>query len=322
MAKHFMRFYPFFPQLVEGIVLNLLILGVFISRFLTPRLTEVWKTLQVTAALLSLSLLSAYMIGQTSILSTVLLALAWHLLTQFKKDTWLQPGLKQELILGSLLWLLSAKPSVGLLLGFLLLGFKAWRALITAAFLCLLTCILTSPHLGGWTSWPGDYLKLVGAYYPDGLGAFMGPGVPPHILTNLFGFLAQIPSFDQSLAHAVCKNTWLIGLSFFSLAAFLHWIRPSFFLKLGIVWFLLFCPHVAATEDWLIVLALAENPNKQRRAHGILLLGLTLAIVNLRQGVFIDTMALAWLAKAALLFYWMLRERYYLLKLPHLSDEN
>lgn len=280
-------------------LLQAVLLAAFVWKYVPPRLGDRWQLAQAVAALGSLSLLSTFWIGQTSIVSTVLLAAAWALLTVAERRSLLQEGL-----LGILLWMLSSKPSIGILLGFWLLAFRAWRALGMGALLCGLSCLWTAPLLGGWPLWISDYLHLLGNYHQDGIGAFMAPGLPPRILTNLFGFLVQSTPLSDAAAAGLCRDLWLAGLAALTGLAALRRIRPPHFLQLSLVWFLVFCPHVSATEDWALVLAVLADGRPQRPARGLWILLLVLAAVNLRQGIGSEHLALALGAKIALLATW------------------
>ncbi|MEM1060264.1 MAG: glycosyltransferase family 87 protein [Verrucomicrobiota bacterium] len=280
--------------------------------YLAPRVRDLPGLILALAGTLSLSFFSTLIIGQTSILTTVAIAGIWALLWDFARQEWRPLELRGSLLAGGLLFLVASKPSVAIAAGFLLLGARAWRALGVAAALCLATSLAMSPVLGGFPQWIGDYVALLGGYNQEQIGDFMRPGIPPQILTSLLGFLDQAGPGSPARNAAVCQVLWLGGSLLLCGLVLTRRLPPGAYFRLTLVWFLIFCPHVSATEDWLLVLAVVEPrawPPRVAPRHRLWLLEAALLVVavNFRQGVPFENLALApaLVAKFGLLLLWV-----------------
>lgn len=281
--------------------------------YLTPRLQGMPDLLLALGAMFSLSFFSTLIIGQTSILTAAAIAGTWALLWDFSEQRWRHLNWGQHLLLAFLLFLMASKPSIAIAVGAMLLAARAWRALAIGAVLCLATGLALSPVLGGFPQWISDYRALLDGYHQDGIGDFMRPGLPPHILTSLLGFLDQWTTWGSGFNSTLCKCLWLGGTGALIALVFSQKMSGSTFFRLNLLWFLIFCPHVSATEDWILALAVIEplrstDPKEAyRRPTWILEFLLVVMAVNFRQGVPFGELALApaLFAKLALLGLWI-----------------
>lgn len=281
--------------------------------YLTPRLQGMPDLFLALVAVLSLSFFSTLIIGQTSIVTAAAVAGTWALLWNFSTQRWRQFGWGGHLLLGFLLFLVASKPSIAIAVGAMLLAAQAWRAIAIGAVLCLLTSLALSPVLGGFPQWISDYRALLDGYHQDGIGDFMRPGLPPHILTSLLGFLDQWTMWSSGFNSALCKYLWLGGTFGLIGLAWSQKLSGCTFFRLNLLWFLIFCPHVSATEDWILALAVVEplrvkmDKEAYQRPTWILEILLVAIVVNFRQGVPFETLELApaLFAKLTLLGLWI-----------------
>lgn len=292
--------------------LSVLVATLLWRLYLTPRIQGGSDLVLALVSVLSLSFFSTLIIGQTSILTAAAVAGTWAVLWDFSEQRWRKLDWGSHLLLALLLFLVASKPSIAIAVGAMLLAARAWLALAMGALLCLATGLALSPVLGGFPEWISDYRALLDGYHQDAVGDFMRPGLPPHILTSLLGFLDQRTDWGSGFNSSVCKYLWLGGTAALIAFVFFQKLSGSAFFRLNLLWFLIFCPHVSATEDWILALAVVQplRPTNRKQAYPrptwlveVLLLA---AAVNFRQGVPFESLdyAPALFAKLALLGLW------------------
>lgn len=247
----------------------------------------------------SICVLSAFQVGQTTLITTSLLGVFWALLREHRTPS----SLGTDTLLALLFWALCLKPSVAIVPLMLLLGACAWRALGIGVLFLLLTWTFTASHYGGWWTGLRDYQFLLNHYNNAQLTPFMQRAHEPAISAeSSFPYLTSTQWFSI--------NRMLFSVSILALLV-LRWIRlitGSEHFQ-GMVWaFLLLSPYLLPTEDWVICLVVVEGTffrcEPTLVACGKVLL--LFAILDLRAGLTFPTQ-IDWYLKW-LLFGWIVVE--------------
>lgn len=160
----------------------------------------------------------------------------------------------QTAVTGLVLWALTAKPPLALTAGVVLLALRQWRPVLLAALLALATTLAISPLLG--TGWVSDYLHLITTHNRlQADPAFAFSHFPQH-MANLRGVLSVDVNLADDIASRIPSLIWLGTLA--GLVA----LGPRLRLTVGGCWsvgvllYLLFCPHVSSFEVLQVVLLL------------------------------------------------------------------
>ncbi len=291
-------------------VLNALLLIALTAWYLLPRIKNSVQAGAVLGAFFSYVLLDVFLMGQTSIVTTCLLAGGVILLETRSKRTG-RERLLADLLLGLILYLLAIKPSVGLILVALIIGERIWITLLACGVGLLLTWALLANHYGGLIAGLQDYLWILNHYCQADMTPFLRPGLAPGISTN---FTSALTIFAPEHNATIFLASRLIfeGLIFALIVA--RWFkRISFSTQLqGLLWtFLLFCPHLLVTEDFVICLLIVEG-NFFRAGWSalpkILLVFLLVNLIligNLFTGPGSSPLPLAFIAKVILAGWWL-----------------
>ncbi len=279
--------------------------------YLLPRIKNSVQAGAVFASFFSYVLLDVFLMGQTSIVTTCLLAAGVVLLETRSKRTG-RERLLADLLLSLILYLLAIKPSVGLILVALIIGERIWMALLACGVGLLLTWVLLANHYGGLIAGLQDYLWILNHYCQADMTSFLRPGLAPGISTN---FTSALTIFAPEHNAAIFLASRLIfeGLIFALIVA--RWFkRISFSTQLQglLLTFLLFCPHLLVTEDFVICLLIVEG-NFFRPGWSalpkILLVFLLVNLIligNLFTGPGSNPLPLAFAAKVILASWWLL----------------
>ncbi|MDZ4788179.1 MAG: hypothetical protein SH807_04485 [Blastochloris sp.] len=185
--------------------------------------------------------------GQTALLTTGIFL--W-LATNSEKN----PVCKVTSVINILLLvLLTIKPPLALCAGCIMLTHKNFREVFTAALIALIIGIF-------WTlresnlQWVTDYLSLVNSWNKTDASPFFGSWIWPETMSNLRGVLYQIKCSDRT-AFLISKTCFGLALIIFTCAAYK--LRSHLSSKarwtLGLLIYLLFCPHLSATEDLAMI---------------------------------------------------------------------
>ncbi len=242
--------------------------------YLLPNVTHPLQAWALAVTLPSICTTTALAIGQTAMLTTVLIGAFWILL-QRRSDV--SHGLLAiDFALASIFWAVCFKPSIAIVPFFLLLGAQSWRALIFGFGLLLITWTLVSGYYGGWWTGLEDYSFLV-SHYNHGL-------IPPF---DAAGHLAYIerPGIAQTFAF----NRTMLALSC-AILVVLRWTQRLTLSEMFqlLVWiFVLFSPYLLASEDWILCLLIVEGFffTSRNVLAAVIKLLLLAAIFNLRSNV-------------------------------------
>lgn len=283
-------------------ILGLVLLQLLILGYLRSRAINVAQALAVLLSFFSLSFFATVCVGQTSIVTTCLLAFGWALLQRRDPLESQYPALL-PLSLALVLWFLAFKPSFAAIWVVVLIAAKAWRALGWAAGFLLLTWVLLGPRYGGWITGLQDYTYLLGHYYQEAMPPFLQPGCTPPMNTNFNSFLVMLDPDLGAFSFNLNRILFLAG----NIAAILLCWRQRLTLSQlfqAALWnYLLFCPQLCATEDWVICLLAVEGNFFRPTASVAIKLALLWAIVNLRWG-FLTDLPLFFPVKLTLAAWW------------------
>jgi hypothetical protein len=214
--------------------------------YLLPNASEPLQIGALTVMLPSVCTLTALAIGQSAMLTTVLLGAFWFLLRRRKQLIGSLVSL--DLGLAMLFWTICFKPSIAVVPFVLLVGSQAWRALAFGFGLLLATWTLVCGYYGGWWTGLQDYVYLVN-HYNDGL-------IPP--FTQL---TSQMPVENPAGDRLFAFNRDVLIASSAGLVL-LHWtqrITISEMFQILLWVFVLFSPYLLPSEDWILCLLIVEG---------------------------------------------------------------
>ena len=251
-----------------------------LHRVLLPRLSTGFEPLlALSICLFSTAFFNNLIIGQTALLTTAALGAGWALLYDPSARRWKAGTVKTDLLLAALLFCLAAKPHVALVLGALLLAARRWRAIGAAAAALFAATWVVAPKVGGWPFWCQDYLHLLTHYTRADAGAFLRESINPAIATSLIQPLHRFTDVPDSTSSALCTALWLAGLAMASLGLQKKFLPPGCFFQCVVLGFLLFSPNLMATEDFLLILLLMDEPLRAKGRWGLpFLLALFVAV--------------------------------------------
>ena len=203
--------------------------------------------------------LACFGLGQTALLTGAgLLFIAEKTREENRADGWRVP-----ILAGIALWALTAKPPLALTAGAVLVGLRQWRPLFVAGILTLVSTLAITPVLG--TNWIYDYLQTINSYdLVNGGSAYAWTVVPRH-MANLRGILSVDFGIADNIASRIASIFWLIALLCIAAVGNRPRLSEGAIWSLGILSFLLFCPHVSSTEVLQIVLLLPLCVRPQSR---------------------------------------------------------
>lgn len=188
-------------------------------------------------------------LGQTALFTGACLLFIAENTKVDSKDT----NFKREIYAGIALWILTAKPPLALTAGAVLISLRKWRPLVFALILSFFTTLLISPLLG--TNWVDDYLSIIYNFNMiDTDKAFAFTYVPT--MSNLRAILSIDFHVADNLASRLSSIMWLSSLLWMITAGAKLKLQEAAYWALGILFYLLFCPHVSSTEELQLVLLL------------------------------------------------------------------
>lgn len=192
--------------------------------------------------------MACFALGQTAMLTGAGL-LFLHETSFLNRD---KTGVSAALPAAVVLWLLTAKPPLALMAAAVFLAMRQWRPLLLAAILTTAGTLAVMPLLG--PNWLSDYLHMLGSYNRiDADPAFAQSFAPLH-MTNLRGIMNINLGLADNLACQISTVIWLSTmLLLVGLGHRLQLTRGALW-ALGILAYLLFCPHVTSTEELQLLL--------------------------------------------------------------------
>ena len=158
----------------------------------------------------------------------------------------------QTSLAGVVLWALTAKPPLALTAVAVLLGLRQWRPVVLATLLVLITTLTISPLLG--PGWIADYFQLISTHNRvQADQAFAFSHFPQH-MANLRGVLSIDANLPDDIASGISSIVWLVVLTILVAAGPRLRLTVGGFWSVGILFYLLFCPHVSSFEVLQVVL--------------------------------------------------------------------
>jgi hypothetical protein len=283
--------------------LNAALLVLLTWFYLLPRMKNSVQACAVLASFLGYVLFDVFLMGQTSIVTTSLLAAGFVLLENRSKRAG-RSLLFCDLVLGIILFILAAKPSVAMILIAMLIGEGIWRSLILAGAGLALTWMLLANHYGGYWTGLQDYLWLINHYCQADMTPFMRPGLTPAISTNFTSYLTV-------LFPAHSEGNFLVSRLLFQglilVLVMTRWMkRISLSTQFqGLLWtFLLFCPYLLVTEDFAVCLLAVGGAFFRPGPGAFFKVLLVLLLVNMCMGTW-TTLPLFFSIKLALALWWL-----------------
>jgi hypothetical protein len=179
---------------------------------------------------------------------------------------------RNAFITGGVLWALTAKPPIALSAAAVLLGLRRWRSLFVAGVLTALSVLVIWPLLG--PHWIADYLHLLKAYNKVDAGPIFALTLDTSLMANLRAVLNIDIGLRDNVASYVSAVVWLIALFYVVIKGLLHRVSTAALWSMGILSYLLFCPHVNTTEELqlVVILSLCVSPGKRLGGRELLLL--------------------------------------------------
>jgi hypothetical protein len=164
-------------------------------------------------------------------------------------------NLREQLLRGVVLWALTAKPPIALSAAAVLIGLRQWRMLIVAGMLSIFSTLLIAPLLG--SHWLADYLHLIGSYNRIDADPVFAFSFNPTSMASLRAILTVDIGLRDNLASHISAGVWLIALGYIVIMGLRSRLPAAALWSLSILSYLLFCPHVVATEELQVVIIFA-----------------------------------------------------------------
>lgn len=159
---------------------------------------------------------------------------------------------RQAILSTLLLWALTAKPPIALTVGVVLLGMRQWRPVLFAALLTLATTLAISPLLG--SGWADDYIQLITTYNRVLADPVFTSGHYPKHMANLVGVLSVDFNLPDDIASRISSFIWLGALAGLVVLGPRLRLSVGGFWSIGVLLYLLFCPHVSSYEVLQVIL--------------------------------------------------------------------
>lgn len=197
-----------------------------------------------------------FVLGQNSLLTAAGLL---YLAEKNRPDSH-DHGWRNPLISGSVLWALTAKPTIALLAIAVLVGMRRWHTIFAAAIFTVISTLIISPWLG--PNWINDYFHLLRAYNQIDAGPVFSWSIYPEFMANLRAILNIDIGFTDDVAGYVSAIVWLMVLAYLTMLGLLSRLSAAALWSMSILSYLLFCPHVGSTEvlQVLVILSLCVSP--------------------------------------------------------------
>lgn len=241
------------------VAINLALLAALLNGYLLPRARNNWELAAIGIFCLSLSVMHIIGIGQTAILTLGALALLWHLVYDPEQKRLYPSKWFQDVVLGVILFLLSAKPPMALLAGAVLLGARRWRAASLGAALFAANFTLMLPYYGGWPYAVTDYLSFLQHYNREDLEPFFRECLNYGGASDPTGFMGKLFGLPEQTTMRLCQLVTFIVMPATIVLAWLKKIGPSTAFQIQLTLFLIASPFLRTSEDIAIVLLVAEG---------------------------------------------------------------
>jgi hypothetical protein len=196
----------------------------------------------LAVALPSVTTFEALVVGQTAMLTTVLIGALWILLQRRQQS--IGVPLVLDLAMALLFWTVCFKPSIGFVPFILLAASQSWRALSVGLGLLLATWTLLCGYYGGFWTGIADYAYLVD-HYGNGLIPRYGEPPPQDAITLAIFALKRDALLVSGIILVLLR--WAKRISLSELFQILLWV------------FVLFSPYLLTSEYWILVLLVVEG---------------------------------------------------------------
>jgi hypothetical protein len=241
-----------------------------------------------------------FYIGQTALVSGAALLFLGEKTRDCQNEGW-----HDSVMSGIVLWALTAKPPVALTAAAVLLGLRRWRTLMAAGVLTIITTLLVSPLLGA--HWMKDYLHLIRSYNEVDAGPTFAFSVIPEIMGNLRAILSVDIGLRDDIASLISAIVWLAALSYIIMNGLWSRLPATVLWAMGILSYLLFCPHVTLTEVLqavvLLPLCMSSTDRLSNRELFLLITVALLIFVAPVPKTFFEVRLPLFLAELVLLFF-------------------
>lgn len=231
----------------------------------------------------SAAFLDTVHLGQTALLSTMLLAICWFMIYDPRQQTWKSLRAGEKVFLGAAFFLLLAKPNVAAVLACILIASQCWSSLALGTVLFALAGLITLSHWGDWPNGPRDYFHFLSHYNQEQIGSFLSWSLTPLNNTNLASALTQFHLASAPLASRISTLAGFALGSVFLIQLYIRRITPEVFFERIIFVFLLFSPNLMHTEDLLLGLLLLNRSLARKGMEKFVILGLFFAVLNFNQ---------------------------------------
>jgi hypothetical protein len=184
------------------------------------------------------------------------------------------------------LWALAAKPPLGVTAGIALLVGRRWKTIALAFGLTVLSTALLTPWLG--IGWVKQYLYLVTHHNLEATDPAFAWSLVPATMGNLRALLHVTGGISDAAATQWSSALWAAALAWIIAAGWSRRLSAEATWGLAVLAYLLFCPHVTATEELhlalVLVLLVAMNSSGPRAARWAAV-ACTLAVLYLAPGL-------------------------------------
>jgi hypothetical protein len=215
-------------------MLNLAVVGWLISQKDCPPILGPLVFLTPTVTLM------CFPLGQSALLATA--GLIYLGRETFHPPT---PRGTHLLLMGVVLWALTARPQLAITAGVPLLAARHWRPVLIAILLTLLTTAFLTPLLG--TRWIIDYTTLISHYDRLTAPQEFAWALVPDYMNNLRALLTKLDVPDD-WSTKISTGVWLLSLITVLVTAWLRRLPPALVWATCVLLQLLLCPHVNSYE--------------------------------------------------------------------------
>ena len=251
--------------------------------YLLPRATSRYQTYSLIICAINITVVTAFAVGQSALLTTSLLGAFWYFLQKRAQRSFTGT----DIVLALLFWALCMKPSIAVIPLALLLGTRAWSALAMGGALLALTWAGLGNLYGGWWNGLHDYSLLLNHYYEDAMIPFMRAVFARHGDTGMNAYFCTLFPGHSFLFFTLSRLLFLTTTATLLALRLTNRLTPSAHFQ-GMVWnFLLLCPYLLPAEDCVLCLLIVEGAFFRPTSvlQGVTKLFLMLALMNLRAGL-------------------------------------
>jgi hypothetical protein len=212
------------------------------------------RTPSVTVAMVFISpvALTCWGLGQTAVLSAVALLGLMH---WDAASAGARVGRRDFMLIAAVVWMLTAKPPLAIAAATALLAGRRLAIVAAALGLAVVSTALLLPLLG--KTGLLEYVRLLGHYDLDTAAPAFAWSLRPDSMANLRALLHVTFGVGDAIASRWSAVLWLLASASIVVAAARRDIAIELRWGLAVLAYLLFCPHVSATEELHLVVIVA-----------------------------------------------------------------